>query len=110
MRWRNIAGAFAGIALSACGFAPGFGILEDAPLYYVPVGAIANQVACEVQEFVSDQNDKKARQKVENFSLGRWRISRLASGEDRGWAARVRSSRLTVSGVELAPIPGQELI
>jgi hypothetical protein len=34
----------------------------------------------------------------------------LASGEDRGWAARVRSSRLTVSGVELAPIPGQELI
>jgi hypothetical protein len=44
-------------------------------LYYVPVGAIANQVACEVQEFVSDQNDKKARQKVENFSLGRWRIS-----------------------------------
>ena len=34
----------------------------------------------------------------------------LASGEDRGWIARRRSSRLTVSDVELAPIPGQELI
>ena len=31
----------------------------------------------------------------------------LASGEDRGGVARVPSSRLTVSDVELAPIPGQ---
>ena len=35
---------------------------------------------------------------------------RLASGEDRGGVARVPSSRLTVSEVELVPIPGQELI
>ena len=34
----------------------------------------------------------------------------LASGEDRGGVARVPSSRLTVSDVELAPIPGQELV
>jgi hypothetical protein len=34
----------------------------------------------------------------------------LASGEDRGGVARVPSSRLMVSDVELAPIPGQELV
>jgi hypothetical protein len=34
----------------------------------------------------------------------------LASGEDRGGVARVPSSRLSVSDVELAPIPRQELI
>ncbi len=71
MRWRSIAGVVAGIVLSGCGFLPGFGILEDTPLYHLPVGAIANQVACEVQEFVSDQNAKKAK----GFYLGRWRIS-----------------------------------
>jgi hypothetical protein len=34
----------------------------------------------------------------------------LASGEDRGGIALGPSSRLTVSDVELAPIPGQEFI
>jgi hypothetical protein len=40
----------------------------------------------------------------------RWFGERLASGEDRGGIALGPSSRLTVSDVELAPIPGQEFI
>jgi hypothetical protein len=39
-----------------------------------------------------------------------WRRLVLASGEDRGTVARVRSGCLTVSDVWLAPIPGQEFI
>jgi hypothetical protein len=71
MSLRTFAVIITGLGLSGCGFLPGFGVLEDAPLYYLPVGTIANQVACEVQEFVADQNKKKA----DGFHLGRWRIS-----------------------------------
>ena len=37
-------------------------------------------------------------------------LLKLASGEDRGRVARVPSSCLTVSNVELAPIPGQQFV
>jgi hypothetical protein len=49
------------LVVAGCSFLPGFGILEDPALYILPVGAVANQVACEVQEFVSDQEAKDKR-------------------------------------------------
>jgi hypothetical protein len=38
--------------LPACGFLPGFGLLEDAALYYLPVDSVASRVACELQDFL----------------------------------------------------------
>ena len=34
---------------------PGFGLLEDPALYYIPVSEVANQVACELQEFMKEE-------------------------------------------------------
>ena len=39
-----------------CAFLPGFGILEDPLLYVLPIGTVANQVACELQDFMRQQN------------------------------------------------------
>ena len=46
-----------GLATSGCAFLPGFGILEDPILYWLDVSEVANQVACELQEFMRDQQD-----------------------------------------------------
>lgn len=40
------------VLLLGCAFFPGFGLLEDQPLYYLPVAQVATQVACELQDFL----------------------------------------------------------
>ena len=51
-----------GSVTSGCAFLPGFGILEDPILYYLDVSEVANQVACELQEFMwEQQNDQNSR-------------------------------------------------
>jgi hypothetical protein len=54
--------------LSGCAFLPGFGLLEEPSLYYVPVGDVANQVACELQEFVAE-HDKDPKWKQQRWVL-----------------------------------------
>jgi hypothetical protein len=39
------------ILCDGCGFLPGFSLFEEPVLYYLPVSEVANQVACELQEF-----------------------------------------------------------
>jgi hypothetical protein len=41
-----------------CAFFPGFSLFEEPGLYYLPVAQVANQVACELQEFMKEhEND-----------------------------------------------------
>lgn len=42
---------FGSILIAGCSFLPGFGLLESPSLYYIPVSEVANQVACELQDF-----------------------------------------------------------
>jgi hypothetical protein len=46
--------------ISGCSFLPGFGIFEAPALYFITVGEVANQVACELQEFMSEHENDKA--------------------------------------------------
>ena len=55
--------------MTACSFLPGFGIFEDPALYFLPVGAVANQVACELQEFMSEHESDP------RDSLHRWQLA-----------------------------------
>jgi hypothetical protein len=69
--------------LCGCGFLPGFGIFEDPVLYILPVGVVANQVACELQDFMNEQktlNEKdiivvNGKKTVRIDQLRRWRLS-----------------------------------
>jgi hypothetical protein len=70
---RSLAVVAASALLAACSFLPGFGILEDTPLYVLPVGAVANQIACEVQEFVVEQ--ARLSEKPDTKHERRWRLS-----------------------------------
>ena len=45
--------------LSGCGFLPGFSSLEDPMLYAYSVSDVANQVTCELQAFISEQQDTR---------------------------------------------------
>jgi hypothetical protein len=60
---------FVSVALCGCGFFPGFGILEDPALYILPVGIVANQVACELQEFMIENKSEPA------DTLHRWHLA-----------------------------------
>jgi hypothetical protein len=72
-RWliRTIGFPFTATILCGCAFFPGFGIFEDPALYILPVGVVANQVACELQEFIADQ---KVLEEKKFDPLRRWRL------------------------------------
>lgn len=47
------------LALGACGFLPGFSVVETPLLYHLPVSEVAEQVACELQDVMADYSDYK---------------------------------------------------
>jgi hypothetical protein len=64
-----VAVVLASFVISGCAFLPGFSLFETPTLYYIPVGEVANQVACELQEFIAQHEmeikrdeDKAARE------------------------------------------------
>jgi hypothetical protein len=66
---------FTATTLCGCAFFPGFGIFEDPALYILPVGVVANQVACELQEFMNEQKALNDQEKTKLDLLRRWRLS-----------------------------------
>jgi hypothetical protein len=47
---------FGASPISGCAFLPGFSLFEEPALYYIPVAEVANQVACELQEFMKEHD------------------------------------------------------
>lgn len=45
---------------AGCAFLPGFSLFESPTLYYIPVAEVANQVSCELQEFMREHKSDKA--------------------------------------------------
>ena len=66
----SLAGISICTLLMGCGFLPGFAYLESPALYAIDVGAVANQVACELQEFAAKQYEDP------EFNSKRWVLSR----------------------------------
>lgn len=71
---RRFAFLFIALTLCGCAFFPGFGIFEDPALYILPVGVVANQVACELQEFITEQKVLNEKEKKLD-PLRRWRLA-----------------------------------
>src|SRR5262245_58613920 len=69
LRLREIAFLLTTTMLAACGVLPGFGVLDNPTLYLLPVGRVANQVACELQEFVVEH------QNTEVTRRHRWQLA-----------------------------------
>ncbi|MGN6572617.1 MAG: hypothetical protein ACTHLO_14510 [Pseudolabrys sp.] len=67
MNASRAASVIAILSLPSCGFLPGFALIEQPFLYDVPVSTVATQVACEIQDFVTDYQ--------ENHPSNRWRLS-----------------------------------
>jgi hypothetical protein len=99
---------FVATTFGGCGFFPGFGILEDPVLYILPVGVAANQVACELQEFMNEQrllNERETRLDTRR----RWRLS----DEDAGVKLTLStdtSGYVNFTGVNVAQIGLQNLV
>lgn len=109
-RWliRTIEFLFTATILGGCAFFPGFGIFEDPALYILPVGVVANQVACDLQEFTHEQHLLDDQEKHLN-PLRRWRLA----DEDVGvklTLATDTSGYVNVTGVNVAQLGLQSLV
>jgi hypothetical protein len=51
---------FSSTCLSACGFLPGFGLMEQPALFQLTVAEVATRVACELQEFTAQHKGDPA--------------------------------------------------
>jgi hypothetical protein len=58
--------------LSGCGFLSGFSFWEDPAIYAFSVSDVANQVACELQDFVSEQRDFQLNRELNDPKRYKW--------------------------------------
>lgn len=61
-----------GLLCGSCAMLPGFGLLEDPAIYAFSVSDVANQVACELQEFMAEQIDAEKKKVAAHQETYKW--------------------------------------
>jgi hypothetical protein len=75
MWWRLFRGAACltvGSVCTSCAFLPGFSLLEDPATYAFSVSDVANQVSCELQDFMATQIADQKHRKYDDPDKYRW--------------------------------------